>query len=213
MTLPLQDVASSSLRPTNIAIEETLSSVSVLSLIERNVYFSAKQITSRMRTKRGADGQARSNSDTNDDSPASMPSTKETLDKYKTASQVFGGNNKSNTLSIAEATRKLANDLNEFESKHCEKQAAAAYNDVSNEMVETLQLQSCRKLRQVRLFIDCLVWSNPARAPLSCLSCKTLFSHSYPSYYHILLLSYFLITRNYFIQRKNVIGSPYCWHG
>lgn len=100
------------------------------------------------RTKRGADGESRPNDPS---TPAAMPSSQEVDKQYETASQVFG--RKKPTLSVAEGTRKLANELNEFQAKSGQ-QAAATYNNVSDDAVEALQLQTCRKLRQV-CYDDC----------------------------------------------------------
>lgn len=107
-----------------------------------------------MRTKRGADGESRPSSAA--PSGATLPSESDVLQQYETASLEFGSRALKNnsSQSVKEATRKLANDLNEFEAKmagEAGKHAAATYNDVSEDAVEALQIQSCRKLRQVRL--------------------------------------------------------------
>jgi len=119
-----------------------------------------------MRTKRGANGESRPIS--SDLPSATIPSASDVLTQYENASLEFGGGQKSfngENVNISEATRKLANELNEFESKvagEAGKQAAATYNDVSEDAVEALQLQSCRKLRQVRLFqVDECMKDNP----------------------------------------------------
>jgi hypothetical protein len=124
------------------------------------------------RTKRGADGESRVVPDPNDDCPSStsrashFASESHVRLQYETASLEFGQGGgaasscfQSKHKITAEATRKLANDLNEFQAKlgrnngGTEAAAAAApatYNHVPPEMVESLQLSSCRKLRQVR---------------------------------------------------------------
>lgn len=100
------------------------------------------------RTKRGADGESRVVPDC---ALTTLPSESDVLSQYETASLEFGQPSKNEKNNVMEVTRKLANDLNEFEAKLGEKdaQAAATYNDVKPEMVEALQLQSCRKLRKV----------------------------------------------------------------
>jgi hypothetical protein len=125
------------------------------------------------RTKRGADGESRvvpdyCPSSSSSTSTTSLPSESHVLSQYETASLEFGKGAAaascfhSKHKVTAEATRKLANDLNEFQAKlHVldgdgggggTETAAATYNHVPPEMVESLQLSSCRKLRQVRFF-------------------------------------------------------------
>lgn len=105
------------------------------------------------RTKRGADGESRP-TDNSSLSNTTLPSEAHVLSQYESASLEFGQPSKNAKNNVMEATRKLANELNEFESScgsgnEQQRQAAATYNDVKPEMVEPLQLQSCRKLRKV----------------------------------------------------------------
>jgi len=98
------------------------------------------------RTKRGADGESRP---TDNSSTTRIPTQDDVLSQYENASLEFGQPSKNAKNNVLEATRKFANDLNEFESKISSTSAAATYNSVKPEVVEALQLQSCRKLRQV----------------------------------------------------------------
>jgi hypothetical protein len=161
------------------------------------------------RTKRGADGESRVVPD--DDCPSSttrashFASESHVRSQYETASLEFGKGGAASSCFhskhkiTAEATRKLANDLNEFQAKlgrnnggtttEAAAAAPATYNHVPPEMVESLQLSSCRKLRQVRSKQQVCVYiyrfAHFLRGCFTCtLSSVLLVTHSLNNHFH-----------------------------